>query len=57
MPGPEIPSVICAWCGRTVREAGQSVSHGICAGCTRRMELRPGQTNPLAHSRETSPRP
>lgn len=25
--------VICSWCGRTIKEGVEPVSHGICPGC------------------------
>lgn len=26
-------TVVCAWCDCTVREGGDTISHGICADC------------------------
>ncbi len=31
-------TVVCAWCGQVIAVGGEMVSHGICPGCSRRVE-------------------
>ena len=33
-------SVVCAWCGTTLKRGDGAVSHGICASCSKLVESR-----------------
>ncbi len=30
--------IVCAWCGKTLQEGKEPVSHGICADCAKTLK-------------------